>query len=45
MQVSTMRGQGQEFMEKTKYENLEKSDQVEKIPQPPLELAARPIEC
>jgi len=40
MQVSTMRGQGQEFMEKTKYENLEKSDQVEKLPQPPLELAA-----
>ena len=27
-------------MEKTKYENLEKSDQVEKLQQPPLELAA-----
>jgi SagB-type dehydrogenase family enzyme len=33
-----MRGQGKEFMEKTKYENLEKSDQVKKLPQPPLEL-------
>lgn len=35
-----MRGQGKEFMEKTKYGNLEQSDQVKKLPQPPLELAA-----
>ena len=35
-----MRGQGKEFMDKTKYENLEQSDQVKKLPQPPLELAA-----
>lgn len=35
-----MRGQGKEFMEKTKYGNLEKSDQVMRKPQPPLELAA-----
>ncbi len=35
-----MRGQGKEFMENTKYENLEKSDQVKKLPQPPLELEA-----
>ncbi len=35
-----MRGQGKEFMEKTKYPNLEKSDQVMGKPQPPLELAA-----
>jgi hypothetical protein len=27
-------------MEKAKYKNLEKCDQVEKLPQPPLELAA-----
>ena len=35
-----MRGQGKEFMEKTKYRNLEKSDQVMKLPQPPLALPA-----
>jgi len=35
-----MRGQGKEFMENTKYGNLEQSDQVKKLPQPPLELAA-----
>ena len=35
-----MRGQGKEFMEKTKYRNLEKSDQVMKLPQPPLALSA-----
>jgi len=28
---------GQEFMVKTRYENLEPSDQVQKLPQPPLE--------
>jgi len=28
---------GREFMVKTRYENLEQSDQVKKIPQPPLE--------
>jgi SagB-type dehydrogenase family enzyme len=32
-----MRGQGKEFMEKTKYDNIEKSDQVMMKPQPPLE--------
>lgn len=35
-----MRGQGKEFMEKTKYRNLEKSDQLKKLPQPPLALSA-----
>ena len=35
-----MRGQGQDFMNKTKYENLEKSDQIKKLPQPPLEITA-----
>jgi SagB-type dehydrogenase family enzyme len=35
-----MRGQGKEFMEHTKYENLEPSDQVKKLPQPPLVLDA-----
>jgi len=35
-----MRGQGKEFMEKTKYRNLEKSDQVMNLPQPPLALPA-----
>ncbi len=35
-----MRGQGKEFMEYTKYRNLEKSDQVKKLPQPPLALPA-----
>jgi SagB-type dehydrogenase family enzyme len=35
-----MRGQGKEFMEKTKYRNLEPSDQVKKLPQPPLEVHA-----
>lgn len=39
MQVYTMKGQGKEFMEKTKYGNLEKSDQIKKLPQPPLELS------
>jgi SagB-type dehydrogenase family enzyme len=33
-----MKGQGQEFMEKTKYQYLETSDQVKKLPQPPLEI-------
>jgi len=35
-----MIGQGKEFMENTKYRNLEKSDQVMKLPQPPLALSA-----
>ncbi len=35
-----MRGQGKVFMENTKYRNLEKSDQVKKLPQPPLALPA-----
>jgi len=35
-----MIGQGKEFMENTKYRNLEKSDQVMKLPQPPLALPA-----
>jgi hypothetical protein len=35
-----MRGQGKEFMERTKYENLEQSDQVKKLPQPLLVLDA-----
>ena len=33
-----MRGQGQEFMEKTKYQYLEVSDQNKRLPQPPLVL-------
>lgn len=33
-----MRGQGQDFMEKTKYKYLEQSDQNKRLPQPPLEL-------
>lgn len=33
-----MRGQGSEFMEKTKYPYLETSDQVKGLPQPPFEL-------
>ncbi|MCW4014325.1 MAG: SagB/ThcOx family dehydrogenase [Candidatus Bathyarchaeota archaeon] len=33
-----MRGQGKEFMEKTKYQYLEESDQNKKLPQPPLVL-------
>ena len=35
-----MKGQGKEFMEKTKYQNLERSDQILKKSQPPLELPA-----
>lgn len=35
-------GQGREFMEKTKYKYLDKSDQVKGIVQPPLELPADP---
>ena len=35
-----MKGQGREFMEKTKYRYLEQSDQNSGIPQPPLELPA-----
>ena len=31
-----MKGQGQEFMEKTKYQNLDTPDQILKLPQPPL---------
>jgi pyruvate-formate lyase len=34
-----MKGQGREFMEKTKYQYLETSDQVKGLPQPPLELS------
>jgi SagB-type dehydrogenase family enzyme len=33
-----MKGIGKEFMEKTKYKHLGKSDQVKRLPQPPLEL-------
>ena len=33
-----VRGTGREFMEKTKYKYLEKSDQVKGLPQPPLTL-------
>ncbi len=35
-----MEGQGKEFMEKTKYKYLDRSDQVKRLPQPPLELPA-----
>jgi SagB-type dehydrogenase family enzyme len=35
-----MKGQGQEFMEKTKYSFLDKTDQVQRLPQPPLALPA-----
>jgi len=35
-----MKGQGREFMEKTKYRYLEQSDQNNGLPQPPLELLA-----
>ena len=35
-----MKGQGREFMEKTKYRHLEQSDQNSGLPQPPLELPA-----
>lgn len=35
-----MKGQGQEFMEKTKYSYLEASDQAKRLPQPPLALPA-----
>jgi SagB-type dehydrogenase family enzyme len=38
--VIQLKGQGQEFMEKTKYKYLEKSDQVKGLPQPPLVLPA-----
>ena len=31
-----MKGQGHEFMEKTKYPNLDTPDQILKLPQPPL---------
>lgn len=34
-----MKGQGREFMDKTKYQYLETSDQVKGLPQPPLELS------
>jgi len=33
-----VKDQGKEFMEKTKYKYLEKSDQIKKLPQPPLVL-------
>lgn len=33
-----MKGQGKDFMDKTKYGILEPSDQVKKLPQPPLEI-------
>ena len=33
-----VKGIGKEFMEKTKYQYLEKSDQIKGLPQPPLEL-------
>jgi len=33
-----VKGIGREFMEKTKYQYLEKSDQIKGLPQPPLEL-------
>ena len=33
-----MKGQGQKFMEKTKYNHLDVSDQNKGLPQPPLEL-------
>lgn len=35
-----MKGQGREFMEKTKYRYLKQSDQNKGLPQPPLELPA-----
>jgi SagB-type dehydrogenase family enzyme len=35
-----MKGQGREFMEKTKYRYLDQSDQNSGLPQPPLELLA-----
>jgi SagB-type dehydrogenase family enzyme len=35
-----LKGQGREFMEKTKYRYLEQSDQNSGLPQPPLELPA-----
>ena len=36
-----MKGQGTEFMEKTKYAYLDKTDQQKGLPQPPLELPAK----
>jgi SagB-type dehydrogenase family enzyme len=35
-----MKGHGHEFMEKTRYKNLDTPDQVQKLPQPPLALPA-----
>ena len=36
--MNYLKGQGQEFMEKTKYKYLETSDQSKRLPQPPLVL-------